>query len=221
MATEKKPPLRERKYAQTKLALLNAAVKAIEEAPLNDIAVKDLCEEAEVSEATFFNYFTKKSELLDYYTQLWNLELSWHHQRSESSGLALIEESFNRIAKKFQLHPGVMAEIISHQAYLRNKPQLPEIGRAERVRAFPKLEGIVEQKLEGLDRMWATAVQQAISTSDLPSNTHMPTAIIGLASIFYGVPLALGQGNLSTISTMYRQQLNIYWMGIKGINNRT
>ena len=218
--TAKKPPLRERKYAQTKLSLLGAAIEAMESQTLADIAVKSLCEEAEVSEATFFNYFAKKSDLLDYFVQLWNLELSWHHQRSAKRGLALLEESFSRVAQRFQQHPGIMAEVISHQARSRGKPDTIELSRAERLRAYPQLEGICEQPIEALDRMWASALQQAVTLEELPPNLHLPTVIVGLASIFYGVPLALGRAGATNIASMYKQQLNIYLAGIKQVSQR-
>ncbi len=220
MSTKKRPSLRERKYARTKLSLLDAAVQALESTPLESIAVKDLCESADVSEATFFNYFAKKSELLDYFIQLWNLELTWHHCHSKREGLALLEESFTRIARQFQQHPGVMAEIISHQSRQRGKPDLPEIGQAERLRAFPRLDGIDSQEITGLDRMWAIALQQAVSAGELPANTHLPSAISGLAALFYGTPLALGQGNVGTIGSAYRQQLNIFLAGLKAASRR-
>lgn len=56
--------LREKKYAKTKLALLDAATERIGEKTFDAISVKELCEQAEVSEATFFNYFPKKQDLL-------------------------------------------------------------------------------------------------------------------------------------------------------------
>ncbi|HGX93524.1 MAG TPA: TetR family transcriptional regulator [Candidatus Tenderia sp.] len=187
----------------------------MEHTALDDIAVKALCEQADVSEATFFNYFGKKSELLDYFIQLWNLELTWHHHHTEAQGLDLLAASFTQVAQQFQKHPGVMAEIISHQTQQRSKPELPDIGRAERLQAFPKLANIETQEIEGLDRMWAHALQQAIDQGELPANTHLPTTIIGLATIFYGVPLALGQKKLAAIASIYRQQINIYLAGIK------
>ncbi len=215
MPTEKRPPLRERKYARTKLSLLNAAVQAMEETALENISVKALCEEADVSEATFFNYFTKKTDLLDYFIQLWNLELTWHHQHSDAKGLALLEHSFRQIARQYQKHPGVMAEIISHQTRQRERPVLPKIDRAERLQAFPKLAGIETQAIEGLDQMWVNALQQAIDRGELPSNTHLATTLTGLATIFYGTPLALGQKKLTTVASVYRQQVNLFLAGIR------
>jgi hypothetical protein len=71
-------PLRQRKYARTKLALMNAALERLKDKSLEEISVRELCEEAEVSEATFFNYFPSKTDLLVYFVQLWTIEAGWH-----------------------------------------------------------------------------------------------------------------------------------------------
>ena len=108
----KKPGLRERKFARTRLKLAHALVKRLEHATLEEVVVRDLCEDTEVSEATFFNYFPRKVDLLDYYTQLWMLELGWRCGRSEAKGVAAITVSFDFMAAAFQKQAGVMSEII-------------------------------------------------------------------------------------------------------------
>ena len=56
----KEYPLRERKYAATKAALLDAVLARLHDQTLDSISVKEVCREVPVSEATFFNYFTSK-----------------------------------------------------------------------------------------------------------------------------------------------------------------
>ena len=47
--------LRERKYAQTKVALARAARKRMRNNRLDEISVKELCETIPISEVTFYN----------------------------------------------------------------------------------------------------------------------------------------------------------------------
>ncbi len=219
MATTR-PSLRERKFARTKLALLNAAVEAMAHQRLEEIPVKTLCEAADLSEATFFNYFPRKSHLLDYFLQLWTLELSWHHSHGPERGLARLEACFGRIGKQFQEHHPVMMEIVARQALSRERRELPAIGVAERLRAFPRLDGIEEQPLLALDRMWAQALEEAVGAGELPPNLHLPGAIAGLASLFYGVPLALGRNGAARIASHYRQQLILFLTGLRTASDR-
>ena len=49
--------LRERKYAKTKISLANAFMERLKTKRFSDIAIKEVCENVEVSEGTFYNYF--------------------------------------------------------------------------------------------------------------------------------------------------------------------
>jgi len=216
-ATATKPPLRERKYARTKLGLMEAALKRLQDRPLEEVAVKELCEAAEVSEATFFNYFAKKTDILAYYMQLWSLELAWHLQAGPQApqGLDAVHALFRRAAERIQARPGVMGEIIAYAARQREREQPPEIGRAERLLAFPDLAGIDVLEPRGLDVLLAQFVQQAIDRGELPPNTHLRSAMLSVITIFYGVPLVLVHGNAQAIASSYQLQLNQLWAGVR------
>jgi AcrR family transcriptional regulator len=210
----KKSGLRERKYARTKLALVDALIDALKKASMADISVKALCNTAEVSEATFFNYFDKKSDLLNYYIHLWILEMGWHTHQVNEQGLVVIDAMFERAARRFQQHPGLMGEVIAYQASQREKSETIELSMAERLLAFPDKKGVEVLPIAGLDTVWGSNVQYAIEQGDLPENTHLPTVMVGLVSIFYGVPMTLLVSSPGAIATMYRHQLTIFWAGI-------
>lgn len=227
MGNPAKIPLRERKYARTKLALVNAAIQRLEKTPLEEITVNSLCDDIEISEATFFNYFAKKGDLLDYYVQLWTLETTWQIRQSGQSGLAAVDTLFALAATTFQQYPGLTGEVLARLARLREKPATQQIGRAERHRLFEneinesnftEIEGL---EAGGLDAILLPALQQAIDKSELPSNTHLPTTMLGLIALFYGIPLLLRMSNPDLIPTSYRQQLVIYWQGIRASSQRS
>ncbi len=213
----KKIGLRERKFARTRLKLAEALVKRLQNATLEEIIVRDLCDDVEISEATFFNYFPRKLDLLDYYTQLWMLDINWRCNHAQSKGLAAISLSFDLMANAFQNRAGVMSEIIARQALLREKPEPVEIGVAERVIAYPEHQGIDDLPIGGIDKTWVPALEHAIRSGELPPNSHMPTIMVGLASIFYGVPLVVKQSNVAAIPNMYTQQLAVFWGGIRAV----
>jgi hypothetical protein len=41
--------------------------------------------------------------------------------------------------------------------------------------------------------------------------------MIGLVSIFYGVPLAIQHTQPANIGSMYRQQLSLLWAGLRAV----
>ncbi|HKJ09382.1 MAG TPA: helix-turn-helix domain-containing protein [Gammaproteobacteria bacterium] len=213
-------PLRERKFAQTKLKLARAAVERLETQSLDGLSVAALCEAAEVSEATFFNYFPRKSDLLNYVSQLWAVEIGWHVRAAGLRGIAGVSGAFEQAARQIQRHPGTMGEIIGQQARLRERSTPGELTRAERLLGFPELEGIEDVPAGGLDSILVANVDYAVESGELPPNTHRATVLVALVSIFYGVPLALRLVNPGGIAHMYRQQLTLLWAGVRAAAGR-
>jgi AcrR family transcriptional regulator len=219
MATTPRFSLRERKFARTRLALAEIVTHHLENAPLETLSVKALCERAQISEATFFNYFQKKESIVFYLDRLWTLELNWYGLQvaEQQRGLSVIEALFRYAAIQMQKKPGLMGEIIAYQAKERTRATLPDITPAERFMAFRDLAGIETIGEESLEAVFRKALQQAIDVGELPPNTVVATAMIALAAIFYGVPLAIQQSNSAAIGAMYRQQLALLWAGLRGV----
>jgi AcrR family transcriptional regulator len=217
MTTQQKPSLRERKFARTRLALAEVTTSHLNSASLDSLSVKSLCERVQVSEATFFNYFPKKDDLIAYLDKLWTVELSWYGNQaaSQHQGLAVIEALFRYTAIQVQRKPGLMGEIIAYEARDREHMPRPGITRAERLMAFPDLEGIEDIEIDNLETLLRNALEQAIKQGQLPENTPIPAAMVGLVSIFYGVPLAIQHSNPASIGPMYRQQLELLWAGLR------
>lgn len=215
-------PLRARKYAQTRLNLRNAVAERLEQRSLDEISVKELCEAAVISEATFFNYFPRKADLVNYLIQLWTLELNWHgrQEAGRGAGVAIIDRVFERAAEQIQARPGLMGEIIAHQARLRERPQLKELTPAERLLAFPGLTDIEEIPDHGIEGILVASLQEAVHLGQLPPNTHLNTVLVALVSIFFGVPLALRAANPKGVGAMYRQELAVLWAGVRAVSER-
>jgi hypothetical protein len=133
---------------------------------------------------------------------------------AQHEGLAVIEALFRYTAIQVQKKPGLMGEIIAYEARDREHAPRPEITRAERAMAFPDLDGIEEIEVDNLEALLKTALMQAIKQGELPENTLIPAAMVGLVSIFYGVPLAIQHSNPASIGPMYRQQLELLWAGL-------
>jgi AcrR family transcriptional regulator len=213
----KKPTLRERKFARTRLALAQATTNHLEAAAFETLSVKALCERVQISEATFFNYFPRKDDLIVYLDHLWTLELNWYGQQAaqQQQGLAVIEALFRYTAIQIQKKPGLMGEIIAHEARTRERQAGPTITLAERMLAFADLDGIEKLPDDSLETLLRNALQSAIDAGELLENTAIAAAMVALVSIFYGVPLAMQHGNPAAIGAMYRQQLVILWEGLR------
>ncbi len=209
-------PLRERKHARTKVGLLHAAIQRLDERTFEEISVKELCAAVEISEPSFFNYFPKKSDLLTYFIQLWTVETAWAAKHAGGCGLRAIEAVFQHTATSVQEHPRVMLEIIAHQTRMPETPDLHDVGPAERLLAFPELDGIEDLPARGLESILPGHLAEAVERGDLPATTDIGVVTAALASIFFGVPLVFARHQASDIGAMYQRQIDLLWRGVRG-----
>jgi AcrR family transcriptional regulator len=213
--------LRERKFARTKLALLQAALERMRGKKLDEIPVKELCDEVEVSEATFFNYFPKKSDLLHYLIKVWTIEVAWQAKTTvgEECGLSFIEQVFDYTGKKLAEHPRLMLEIIAHMA-LEPHPSAcpktnPELSLAEKLQAFPECAGVECVPELALPEVFRGPLERAVARGELPAKADIEAAVLALLGIFFGVPLWLGPHDSEKIRPAYHRQLKLLWAGLR------
>ena len=127
-------PLRERKYATQKLKILDAFDKKLKEKSLADISVKEIAHELEISEMTFFNYFSSKKEVLIYFIELWSLEMQILIEGKEP--IASIYLIFEETAKVIEKNLNLFMEIVSSMALYGMAKKEIVIGQAERILRF-------------------------------------------------------------------------------------
>ncbi|HEB98337.1 MAG TPA: TetR family transcriptional regulator [Thiotrichales bacterium] len=214
-----KIPLRVRKQARTRLKLARLLTERLEDQNLEALAVRELCEAAEISEATFFNYFPKKTDLLAYLGRLWTLELQWHAARAaeQAPGLASIHAVFDRAAAQFQASPGAMLEYLALLARRRERSGPLPLDTADRLLAFPDHPGIETLPDRSLETVFAEQLRLAIDRGELPPNTHLNTLMAALATLFHGTILAVGRANPGAVRGLYRQELNLLWAGTRAL----
>ncbi|WP_297528195.1 TetR/AcrR family transcriptional regulator [Thiohalobacter sp.] len=217
-----KIPLRERKAARTRLRLAEILRQRLEQMPFEALAVRDLCQAAEIAEATFFNYFPRKQDLLAYAGRLLALDLNWGVTRAAetSPGLAAIQGLFEQAAREAAAAPGFVGELIAYQARLRERPDPEPLPRADRLLAFPDRPGIDALEDAGIDALIARELRHAVDRGELPPNAHLPTLVVGLVALFNGVIIALRLVNPQGIAAMYRQQLALFRAGARAASQR-
>jgi AcrR family transcriptional regulator len=209
--------LRQRKFARTRLALARVLADTLRDESFAAIPVKRLCRAAEVSEATFFNYFPHKQDLMTYLAHLWALELGWHVQRagSEHRGLGVIDRLFAEVARTCERRPGVLAELLAWIARGGELDNGLDISELEKQLAFPELPGVESVPIKGIDAWLLPHVEAAIARGDLPGNTLVPLLLGTLLSVLFGVPLTHLASDPARIAAVYRQQLALVLAGTR------
>lgn len=209
-------PLRERKFARTKVALLHAAIDRLRQGRrLEQISVKELCAEVQVSEATFFNYFPKKTDLLLYYVQLWTIEAG--ARAASSRGLAAIHVIFDFTGRRLGSKPTVLLELIAKLASDEGPLAFPDVSVAERLAAFPSLPGALEAEVRvNVSSLFRQFLVQAVAAEELPGHVDVELAVRTLSALFFGMPLASHCSGLNLPThELWHAQLNLVWAGLR------
>lgn len=226
MTNLKQFSLREKKKAMTRLAILDAVINRLNDKPLADITIEDICEDVQMSKGTFFQYFPQKTDVLVFYGLLWNLEAMWMATCSPdlSPGVAAIEHIFSILGRQVEAHPQLWMELVSVRALqpkkfaemgTRKSHQIPEV---ERLIRFPGLEGIESIPEGNFRQFFLYNLNAAIRKKELPETTDIDMAFMSLASIFYGIPLMSFDKDPVNCSAAFKKQIALVWNGLKACN---
>jgi len=213
-------PLRERKHAKTKVALTMAFVERLKSVRFEDISIKEVCDSVDVSEATFYNYFPAKIDLIYYYQQLLLLNIIWETRRSVKidSPLRRIDVFFDILTKQVN-HPYLFYELVSILVGQKVRPQNVNISLAEKSYAFPTSKGIKDIPAMSLEDFLYSNLKEAVQQGELPRKVNLSDIMIFLLTIIIGVPLAISYDDFNALGSHYKKQLSFLWKGL-GRNER-
>jgi AcrR family transcriptional regulator len=223
MTDLKQFPLREKKKAVTRLSILDAVINRLNDKPLADITIEEICEDVQISRGTFFQYFPQKTDVLVFYGLLWNLEAMWTATCSPdvSSGIQAIEQMFKSLGQEVETHPQLWMEIVSVRALqpekfaamgTRETDQIPEV---ERLIRFPELPGIESIPEGNFRQFFLYNLKAAVDKNELPESTDIETVFLSLASTFYGIPLMSFDKSPVSCTTAFVNQLDLLWKGLE------
>lgn len=121
--------LRARKHARTRAALADALETALRTKDFVDVTVEELAAAADVSRATFFNYFDSKNQALDYVLSKWLLAIQVELDGHGLSGIPAIVRAFERMGERVQSNPIAFVRVVSGIGPVRRP--LPALTAAE------------------------------------------------------------------------------------------
>lgn len=206
----KKYSLREKKHAKTKIALANAFIDRLKTTRFCDISIKEVCQDVEVSEGTFFNYFPQKLDVISFYHQLHFLKVEWEISQKENKyePLKLLECAFDMFAETIK-KPYLFYEIVSVFTAEHVKPKEEDLTPAEKFFAYPDCEGIEHTKVESLDKFFLKYVKQAKKRGQIGKNISTTDAVTALKAVLVGVPLAIETEEFDKIPKIFKKQLGM------------
>lgn len=206
--------LRDRKYAATKKVIFDEVVKQLADKTLDDVAVKQVCEQVQISEATFFNYFPSKADVMAMYAQLWMMRVGWYLYQSQqqgSGGLETIKLFFEQTAAMMVQTPGVMNEFVIQYARRRHDWHMPDLTGAELALHFPEFTDVAVTPMKDAYTWLLDNAQIAMAYDELPEETDVAMFVMLLMNVLIGTPIMLQQLNIEDIHVhlYYEQQVQM------------
>lgn len=212
-------PLRARKRAQTIVKLMDALGGALADRTLDEVPISELAAAANISEPTFYNYFPTKVHLLTYFVRAWSLRmdaLSRSIVETERSSLAAVEALFSATGAELAQNPNIMLEIIAWQARHEVVSQEP-VELPVRLLMMPDEADVASLSDAGLQGVVPDLLQRAVDNGELPASTDVGRLWLGVASVFFGVPLLMGRAHPQIVPAAYVAQLKLLWAGCRSL----
>jgi len=214
--------LREKKFARTKIALMNAFIERLRKARFDDISVKEVCQSAEISEGTFFNYFPEKIDVITYYANLMTIGNIWKARQKSPAGryIPLLNAFFGELADHVEAGGvDITYEFISIMVVRPERPRKNAISNLEKRLFFPELDGIEDIDTFFMDEFFRDCLEKASKNGELPVNSgRIDNVLVSLLTIMIGTLIAVKFGHdAKNLKNHYQRHLHMLWheLGIK------
>ncbi|MCZ8157242.1 MAG: TetR/AcrR family transcriptional regulator [Leptospira sp.] len=214
-------PLKERKFAKTRLNVIEVFLEQLESRSFEEIKIKDIYLKAQISEPTFYNYFPEKEDMVLLFIQIWSLQVSVFASQNKStdSGYKLLSSLFRYTANESKKNPRILLEIISFQAKKIQTIKIPKLTLSERLLLFPHQDGIQNLPAMGIEGLIKQALDSAEKRGELPSSTNWQNFGLAIAALFFGVPVIAFQTDQG-LEKLWLESLSYLWLGAGGKKNK-
>lgn len=189
---------RNRKKTQMKFSIVDAFLKAMEEEPLTQIKVEDISKRLGITKVTFFNYFSSKESVVEYFIRMWTYDAYYWIVSNDLRGIEGLKYLFDRIADHAAALP-IMDALIHHYVK-RNTLEIPEIPDFELCQYNEKA---FEEGFRPIDIV--QVLQYIIHDIDA-SERHRLTEV--LMAGFFGIPLTCTIMGTNDLKRRYADFLN-------------
>lgn len=196
--------LRERKFATLKLKILDSFIEKSKETKVENISVKEIAKELQISEMTFYNYFKNKKELFVYFIELWNIEMHIKLTTAQPiSAVASIQLIYKLSAQYMQSNYQFMMELIAFLAINGTPTKDIKITHAE---MYIRFGAICTLQEGGFEELIMPLLQDALQSRAL-SKEEFEVIFIGLYNTFFATPLLVDKNNIHNLEKMYSLQI--------------
>lgn len=190
---------REQNRVLQKLKILDAFLDAMTNQKLHELNIEDVCKTIDISKVTFFNYFKTKEEVVEYFIQLWQFEVSFEIGKSGLKG----EESLYFIVDNVSNHPAGQSIILALTAFfIKTDSYVPTQVSEYELYVYNEKAYLEGYRSVPLYNLLKVAIDE-LGITGQAQNVLVANFMCG----FYGVPLVYGLGLGQSLNQMYHDHL--------------
>lgn len=198
--------LREKKKAQLKINLIETLIEELEHNTFDEIKVKTLCSKVGISEVTFFKYFEKKEELLQYYMQVWNYKREITFESNcRQEGIEGIRQIFADISATDNV-VNILNSVSTLISRSKEKPKQIVLTPCEMWLLNDEKNPTMVPM--GLSEQFMIHLEQAVVNGSLSSDLDLLAVDMILSSLFYGTPL-IAHATGQNLASLYSSHLDL------------
>lgn len=209
--------LRESKQAKTKIFLVKEFLHSLKDTRYENISIKSICEKAEVSEGTFYNYFPQKTDMFNYIIGLFGTRtiLDTNKKASEDDPVRWLKVYFENVVKMMAVLGDLSNEILATVIRERVKPQKIKISTLEFICMFPEIKGDEELKDSfSIDDCFNRVVEEMAVKGLLKKNISNQDLALALKLILGGIPLIRAIHEEEDLGQIVQKQLSMLLEGV-------
>lgn len=191
--------LREKKAARTLALIAECFAEELFANGFDNVSIRDVCEKAEVAEATFYNYFPRKVDVLLYMIRIKEL----HHQcvvidqNKSASNLDLIEAYMLNLLELVIHQPDVWFEVMS--VLMKYGYDFPELTLADKLLACGDYDFVEEMEFGGTVHLFEKYLTKAKEAGELPTTFDVEEGVLALDTLMCGAPMSFRKGHLDSL----------------------
>jgi AcrR family transcriptional regulator len=204
--------LREKKLIKTKYALAIAFAQKLQTETFDSISIKDVCSQTDISEASFYNYFPQKIDVLSFLlkVKIFKIFYTIKPLQQHLPFKKCIEKTFSLLVDEIK-HPFIFFEVLSlvgkHKCQMASFP----LSLEELQCLYPECEDVSNIRLVPLKEFFEELIEYAMQKKEMAETTDKQALSQFLISLFIGVPLALSIDEFPQLIEIYRKHLSLVW----------
>lgn len=204
--------LRQKKFVNIKKALTEAFIERLKSIRFDEISISDICNEVGISEATFYNYFPQKIDVIFYFAAMHILKSRWilFHEKKDLSSVKKINMIFESFAEQMK-SPFLFFEVtavLSSQKIMLHPMKLEDF---EKKLLFPECENIEDVSLKPIKEIIKELILEAKNKKEINDEISVDELTLLLHSVLIGGPLSLELKNFEDLLNLYKLHLSLIW----------